>query len=249
MGKLTGKVAVITGGSSGIGLATAERFVAEGAHVYITGRRSAELEAAARKIGRNVTAVQADVSKLADLDRLYAQIKREKDKLDTVFANAGGGTLAPLGAISEKQYHDTFDTNVKGVIFTVQKALPLLHDGGTIVLNASTAGLKGAAAFSVYAASKAAVRNLARGWATDLKDRKIRVNVVSPGAVVTPGYKAGGMTEEQIKGFAAYMATLNPLGRTGETDEIARAVVFLASDDSSFVNAAELVVDGGMTEV
>jgi NAD(P)-dependent dehydrogenase (short-subunit alcohol dehydrogenase family) len=247
--KLEGKVALVTGGSSGIGLATAQRFVAEGAHVYITGRRPAELEAAVRTIGNNVTAVQADASNPDDVDRLFARIQQEKGKLDTIFANAGGGTFLPLGAITEKQYHDTFDTNVKGTIFTVQKALPLLRDGGTIVLNASTAASQGMAAFSVYAASKAALRNLARGWATDLKDRKIRVNVVSPGVILTPGYKTLGMTDEQIQGFAAHMATTIPLGRTGEADEVAKAVVFLASDDSSFVNAAELVVDGGMTQV
>src|SRR5258708_689874 len=250
MGKLEGKVALVTGGSSGIGLPTAERVVAEGAHVYIPGRRPAELETAVRKIGGNVTAIRADVPKPAGLDRVYAQIKREQGRLDTIFANAGSGTFLPLGSITEMQYHSTFDTNVKGVIFTVQKALPLLRDGGTIVLNASTASLEGMAAFSVYAARKAAVRNLARGWATDLKDRKIRVNVVSPGVIVTPGYKvAGGMTDEQIRGFASQMATKIPLGRTGEPDEIAKAVVFLASDDSSFVNAVELVVDGGMTQV
>jgi NAD(P)-dependent dehydrogenase (short-subunit alcohol dehydrogenase family) len=247
--KLEGKVALITGGSSGIGLATAERFVGEGAHVYITGRHREQLDEAVNKIGRNVTAVQADVSVPGDLDRLYAQIKLEKGKLDTVFANAGGGTLLPLGAISEKQYHDTFDTNVKGVVFTVQKALPLLQAGATIVLNSSTNASKGMAASSIYGASKAAVRNLARGWTTDLKDRKIRVNVVSPGVVVTLGYKKAGLTEEQIKGFAAQMVTMIPLGRTAEADEIAKAVMFLASDDSSFVNGAELVVDGGMTQV
>jgi NAD(P)-dependent dehydrogenase (short-subunit alcohol dehydrogenase family) len=247
--KLEGKVALITGGSSGIGLATAERFVGEGAHVYITGRHREQLDEAVNKIGRNVTAVQADVSVPGDLDRLYAQIKLEKGKLDTVFANAGGGTLLPLGAISEKQYHDTFDTNVKGVVFTVQKALPLLQAGATIVLNSSTNASKGMAASSIYGASKAAVRNLARGWTTDLKDRKIRVNVVSPGVVVTLGYKKAGLTEEQIKGFAAQMVTMIPLGRTAEADEIAKAVLFLASDDSSFVNGAELVVDGGMTQV
>jgi NAD(P)-dependent dehydrogenase (short-subunit alcohol dehydrogenase family) len=247
--KLDGKVALITGGSSGIGLATAERFVAEGAHVYITGRRRAELEAAVRKIGRNVTAVQADISNPADVDRLYAQIKQEKGKLDTIFANAGSGNFMPLGAITEEHFNDTFNTNVKGTIFTVQKALSLLTDGGTIVLNASTAASQGMGAFSVYAASKAAVRNLARGWATDLKDRKIRVNAVSPGVIITAGYKTAGMTDEQIQGFAAHMATTIPLGRTGEADEIAKAVLFLASGDSSFVNAAELVVDGGMTAV
>jgi len=190
--KLEGKIALVTGGSSGIGLATAKRFVAEGAHVYITGRRKAELEAAVREIGRNVTAVQADASKSADLDRLYAQIKQEKGKLDTIFANAGGGNFLPLGAITEEHYHETFDTNVKGVIFTVQKALPLLRDAGTIVLNASTAASQGMGAFSVYAASKAAVRNLARGWASDLKDRKIRVNAVSPGPTRTEGTDAMG---------------------------------------------------------
>jgi NAD(P)-dependent dehydrogenase (short-subunit alcohol dehydrogenase family) len=210
-GKLEGKIALVTGGSSGIGLATAQRFVKEGAHVYITGRRQRELDEAVKTIGRNVTGIQADVSNPTDLDRLYAQVKREKGKLDTIFANAGGGTGLPLGAITEKQYDDTFDTNVKGVIFTVQKALPLLQDAGTIVLNASIAGSKGMGAFSVYAASKAAVRNLARGWATDLKDRKIRVNAVSPGVGVTPGYKTGGMTDEQIQGFAAHMATTIPL--------------------------------------
>lgn len=247
--KLEGKVALVTGGSSGIGLATAKRFVSEGAYVYITGRREAELEAAVRELGRNATAVQADVSKPSDLDRLYAQIKKEKGRLDTIFANAGGGGFLPLGAITEEQYHDTFNTNVKGVIFTVQKALPLLRDGGTVVLNASTAASQGMGAFSVYAASKAAVRNLARGFATDLKDRRIRVNAVSPGVIVTPGYKKAGLTDEQIQGFVAQMSATIPLGRTGEPDEIAKAVVFLSSDDSSFVNAAELVVDGGMTQV
>ena len=248
-GKLEGKVALVTGGSSGIGLATAQLFVKEGAHVYITGRRQRELDEAVKTMGPNVTGVQADVSNAADLDRLYAQIKQEKGRLDTIFANAGGGSFLPLGAITEQQYYETFDTNVKGVIFTVQKALPLVQAAGTIVLNASIAGSKGMGAFSVYAASKAAVRNLARGWATDLKDRKIRVNAISPGVIVTPGYKIAGMTDEQIQGFAAQMATSIPLGRTGEADEIAKAVLFLASDDSSFVNAAELVVDGGMTQV
>jgi NAD(P)-dependent dehydrogenase (short-subunit alcohol dehydrogenase family) len=247
--KLEGKVALVTGGSSGIGLATAKRFVAEGAHVYITGRRAEELQAAVRELGRNATAVQADVSKSGDLDRLYGQITKEKRRLDTIFANAGGGGFLPLGAITEEQYQETFDTNVNGVIFTVQKALGLLRDGSTIVLNASTAASQGMGAFSVYAASKAAVRNLARGWATDLKDRRIRVNAISPGVIVTPGYKKAGLTDEQIRGFAAQMAATIPLGRTGEPDEIAKAVVFLASDDSSFVNAAELVADGGMTQV
>src|SRR6266478_2788584 len=247
--KLEGRLALVTGGSSGIGLATAERFVADGAFVYITGRRQAHLDAAVKKIGSNVKGVQADVSKAADLDRLYAQIKKEKGRLDTVFANAGAGTFLPLGSITEQQYHETFDNNVKGVILTVQKALPLLPNGAPIVLNASTAASTGMPAFSVYSATKAAVRNLARGWATDLKDRKIRVNAVSPGVVVTPGYKTMGFSDEQIVGFATQMAAQIPLGRTGEPDEIAKAAVFLASDDSSFVNAAELVVDGGHTQV
>ncbi len=247
--KLEGKVALVTGGSSGIGLATAQRFVAEGAYVYITGRRKAELDAAVKKIGSHVTGVQADVSKAADLDRVIEVIQKDKGRIDTIFANAGGGTFLPLGAITEQQYHDTFDTNVKGVILTVQKALPLLPNGATIVLNASTAASTGMPAFSVYSATKAAVRNLARGWATDLKDRKIRVNAVSPGVVVTPGYKTMGFSDEQIVGFATQMAAQIPLGRTGEPDEIAKAVVFLASDDSSFVNAAELIVDGGHIQV
>ena len=217
-GKLEGKTALVTGGSSGIGLATAQRFASEGAHVYITGRRQRELDEAVKTIGGNATGIQADASNAADLDRLYARIKQEKGKLDTIFANAGGGTLLPLGAITERQYHDTFDTNVKGVIFTVQKALPLLRDGSTIVLNAYTAASQGMGAFSVYAASKAAVRNLARGWATDLKDRKIRVNVVSPGLVPTPGYKTAGLTDEQIQGFVAQMITTIPLGRTWRSE-------------------------------
>jgi NAD(P)-dependent dehydrogenase (short-subunit alcohol dehydrogenase family) len=247
--KLEGKVALVTGGSSGIGLATAQRFVTEGAYVYITGRRKAEIDAAVKKIGGQVTGIQADVSKAADLDRVIEVIKKDKSRIDTIFANAGVGTFLPLGAITEEQYHQTFDINVKGVILTVQKALPLLPDGATIVLNASTAASTGAAALSVYSATKAAVRNLARSWALDLKDRKIRVNAVSPGVVVTPGYKTMGLNDQQIQGFAAQAATQIPLGRTGEPDEIAKAVLFLASDDSSFVNAAELVVDGGQSQV
>jgi NAD(P)-dependent dehydrogenase (short-subunit alcohol dehydrogenase family) len=247
--KLAGKVALITGGSSGIGLATAECFVAEGAYVYITGRRQAELDAAAKKIGSNVQAVQADVSDATDLARLYAQIKMEEGRLDTVFANAGVGTFLPLGAITEQQYHETFDINVKGVILTVQKALPLLANAGTIVLNASIAASIGMPAFSVYSATKAAVRNLARGWAIDLKDRKIRVNAISPGVVMTPVFLKLGLTDDQIKEFVGQMVTQIPLGRTGMPEEIAKAVLFLASDDSSFVNGAELVVDGGQTQV
>jgi NAD(P)-dependent dehydrogenase (short-subunit alcohol dehydrogenase family) len=248
-GKLEGKVALVTGGSSGIGLATAELFAEEGAHVYVTGRRTGELSSAVEKIGARATGIRCDVSRLEELDGVFLRIQAERGALDTVFANAGGGTFLPLGAITETQYRETFDTNVKGVIFTVQKALPLLRDGATIVLNASTAASRSIPAFSVYSATKAAVRNLARAWARDLGTRRIRVNAVSPGVVVTPGYKLMGLTEEQINQFASEAASTIPLGRTGKAEEIARAVLFLASSDSSFVNAAELVVDGGQTQV
>jgi NAD(P)-dependent dehydrogenase (short-subunit alcohol dehydrogenase family) len=248
MGKLEGKIAVITGGSSGIGLATAQRFVAEGAYVFITGRRQSELDAAVKQIGKSVTAVQGDVSNPADLDRLYASVKQQKGHIDILFANAGAGELAPLGAITEQHFDNAFNLNVKGLLFSVQKALPLFRDGGSIILNASTAASKGMPALSVYGATKAAVRSFARSWTTDLKDRKIRVNAVSPGVIVTPGYSAFG-TAEQIEQFVAQMKTTIPMGRTGDTDEIAKAVVFLASDDSSFVTGIELFVDGGMTQV
>ena len=247
--KLDGKIALITGGNSGIGLATAQRFVAEGAYVFITGRRQDALDEAVKTIGHNVTAVQADVANLEDLDRLYATIRREKGHLDVVFANAGSGTLLPLGAITEEQFDTTFDTNVKGVLFTVQKALPLLGEGASIVLNASTASIKGLPAFSVYSATKAAVRSFARGWMLDLKGRGIRVNVVSPGVVPTPGYDLLGLTPEQVQGFITSQAEAIPLGRVGTPDEIAKAVVFLASDDSSFVNGIELFVDGGSAQI
>lgn len=249
MGKLDGKIALVTGGSSGIGLATAQRFMQEGAHVFITGRRLPELEAAREMIGRNVTAIQADTSKMDDLDRLYAAIEQEKGRLDVLFANAGNGKLAPLGTITEAQFDATFDTNVKGLLFTVQKALPLMCVGGSIILNASTAASKGAPAFSVYSATKAAVRSFARSWTLDLKGRGIRVNAISPGVVPTPGYNLLGLTEEQVRGFVDVQAQTIPLGRVGTPDEIAKAVVFLASDDSSFVNGIELFVDGGMAQV
>ncbi len=248
--KLAGKIALITGGNSGIGLATAKRFVAEGAYVFITGRRQESLDAAVQEIGEgSVTAVQADSSQLADLDRLYATIQEQKGRLDVVFANAGGGSLAPLGQISEEQFDTTFATNVKGVVFTVQKALPLMGAGGTIILNASITGSKGTPAFSIYSATKAAVRNLARSWALDLKGRGIRINVISPGVVPTAGYDGLGLTGQQLQSFIDTQAATIPLGRVGTTDEIAKAVVFLASEDSSFVNAIELFVDGGMAQV
>ena len=250
MGKLEGKVALITGGNSGIGLATAKQFVNEGAYVFITGRREPELAAAVQEIGANAIAVQSDISKLADLDRLYGVVKERKGRIDVLFANAGLGEFAPLGAITEAHFDKTFGINVKGTLFTVQKALPLMPDGAAIVMNASITSIKGTPAFGVYAASKAALRSFARTWAVDLKDRKIRVNVVSPGTVITPGYKNElGMSDQQIEEFKAQVAALTPLGRAGTPDEIAKAVVFLASDDSSYVNGVELFVDGGMGQI
>jgi NAD(P)-dependent dehydrogenase (short-subunit alcohol dehydrogenase family) len=249
MGKLEGKVALITGGNSGIGLAAAKRFVDEGAYVFVTGRREAELDAAVRDIGRNVGGVRGDASNLADLDRLFAQIKREKGKLDIVFANAGAASYAPLGEITEAFYHSLFDINVKGLLFTVQKALPLLPDGASIILNASIVASKGLASNSIYSATKAAVRSFARTWTTDLKERRIRVNAVSPGSTDTPGFNellASSPTGEQRRKM---IASVVPLGRLGTPDEIAKAVVFLASDDSSYVTGAELFVDGGFAQV
>lgn len=249
MGKLEGKVALITGGNSGIGLATAKQFVAEGAYVFITGRRQAELDAAVQSIGKNVTGVQGDVSNLDDLDRLYATVLDQKGRIDVLFANAGGGEFAPLGAITEAHFDKIFNINVKGLLFTVQKALPLLPDGASIILNASIAGVKGMPAFSVYSATKAAVRSFARSWTTDLKDRKIRVNAISPGPIITPAIDGLASTEEQAKEFKDGLAASVPLGRMGEAVELAKAVVFLASDDSSFVAGTELFVDGGMAQV
>ena len=249
-GKLSGKIALITGGSSGLGLATAKRFAAEGAHVFITGRRQPELDNAVKEIGGSVTAVRGDVSDLADLDRLIATIREQKGRLDILFANAGGGAFAPLGQVTEAQFDKYFDINVKGTLFTVQKALPLIPAGGAIVLNGSMVSIKGFPGFGVYAATKAALRSFARTWSVDLKGRNIRVNVVSPGTVVTPAYKSElGLTDEQIEGFAAQAAAVTPLGRTGTPDEIAKVVVFLASDDSSFVNGIELFVDGGAAQI
>jgi NAD(P)-dependent dehydrogenase (short-subunit alcohol dehydrogenase family) len=250
MGKLEGKVAIVTGGTSGIGLATAQRFVAEGAQVFITGRRQTELDKAVQQIGKNVTGVQGDVSKQADLDRLYAAVKQKAGHIDVVFANAGGGEFAALGAITEEHYEKTFNSNVKGVLFTVQKALPLLVDGGSIILNASIVSSKGMPAFSVYSATKAAVRSFARTWTTDLKDRKIRVNVISPGPIETPALSGlvqndAQQTEELKQSLIAGV----PLGRMGTPDEIAKAAVFLASGDSSFVAGIELFVDGGLAQV
>ena len=250
MPKLEGKIALVTGGTSGIGLATAQRFVEEGAYVFITGRRPAELEAAVQLIGKNSRGVQGDVAVAADLDRLFETIRQEKGRLDVVFANAGFGEFVPLGQIDEAHFDQIFGTNVKGLLFTVQKALPLMPDGAAIVLNASITSLKANPAFSVYSATKAAVRSFARSWSVDLKERKIRVNAISPGAVVTPAYSnVLGMNDAQIDQFAAQAASVTPLGRTGTPDEIAKAVVFLASDDSSFVTGIELFVDGGLAQI
>jgi NAD(P)-dependent dehydrogenase (short-subunit alcohol dehydrogenase family) len=249
--KLSGKIALITGGSSGIGLATAKRFVDEGAaHVFITGRRQPELDAAVKEIGENVTAIRSDISKLADLDQLFAVIKKEKARVDILFANAGVGAFLPLEQVTEEHFDKYFGVNVKGTLFTVQKALPLMTDGGSIVINGSIASVKGIPALGVYAATKAALRSFARTWSVDLKSRHIRVNVVSPGTIVTPGYKNElGLTDEQIEDFKAQAAATTPLGRTGMPDEVAKAVVFLASDDSSFITGIELFVDGGAAQI
>jgi NAD(P)-dependent dehydrogenase (short-subunit alcohol dehydrogenase family) len=249
-GKLEGKIALVTGGSSGIGLATAQQFIQEGAYVYITGRRQSELDKAVKSIGGSqVKAVRADSSNLADLDRLFAQIKQEKGRLDIVFANAGGGSFSPLGAITEQLYEQTFNTNVKGVLFTVQKALPLIPDGGSIILNASIVSQKGMPAFSVYSATKAAVRSFARSWTADLKDRKIRVNAISPGPIETPILDGLAETDEQRNGIKAHLTSMVPLGRMGQPEEIGKAAVFLASQDASFVAGIELFVDGGAAQV
>jgi NAD(P)-dependent dehydrogenase (short-subunit alcohol dehydrogenase family) len=249
MGKLDGKIALVTGGTSGIGLATAKRFVSEGAYVFITGRREPELATAVKQIGSTVTGVGGDVSKLGDLDRLFGQIKQEKGRLDVVFANAGVATYAPFGKITEEHYDSIFDINVKGLLFTVQKALALMPDGASIILNASVVASKGLTANSVYSATKAAVRSFARTWTTDLKDRRIRVNAVSPGPIDTPGLNdlvaSTGAGEQRMKAVAGGV----PLGRLGTPDEIAKAVVFLASDDSSYVTGTELFVDGGFAQV
>jgi NAD(P)-dependent dehydrogenase (short-subunit alcohol dehydrogenase family) len=249
MGKLEGKIALITGGNSGIGLATAKQFVNEGAYVFITGRRDAELAAAVKEIGENVSGVQGDVSNLGDLDRLFAHIKQEKGELDIVFANAGFARYAPLGKITEEVYDSIFNTNVKGLLFTVQKALPLLADGASIILNASIVASKGFSSNSVYSATKAAVRSFARTWTADLKDRRIRVNAVSPGSTDTPGLSDLLASSEMGEQRKKMISTMVPLGRFGTSDEIAKAVVFLASDDSSYVTGIELFVDGGLAQV
>jgi NAD(P)-dependent dehydrogenase (short-subunit alcohol dehydrogenase family) len=240
--KLQGKVAVITGGTTGIGLATAQLFVKEGAYVFVTGRRQKELNEAVKAIGNNVTGVQGDVAKLADLDRLYETVNA-KGKIDILFANAGVAEFVPLGSITGEHFDRLFNINVRGTLFTVQKALPLLKDGGSIILTGSVAGVKGTPAFGVYGATKAAIRSFARTWTAELKDRRIRSNVVSPGPTDTPA--VDGQPADAI---ARIVSTI-PMGRMGESDEIARAALFLASDDSSFVTGIELFVDGGRAQI
>jgi len=249
MPKLDGKVALVTGGTSGIGLAAAKALAAEGAHTYITGRRERELAAAVEEIGRNASGVRGDVSNVGDLDRLYAQMRDAKGRLDILFANAGIAKYAALGNITEELYDLIFNVNVKGVLFTVQKALPLMPEGASIILNASVVGSKGLSSNSVYSATKAAIRSFARTWTTDLKDRRIRVNAISPGTIDTPGLNdllASGEAGEQRRKM---VASAIPLGRFGRPDEVAKAVVFLASDDSSYITGAELFVDGGFAQV
>jgi NAD(P)-dependent dehydrogenase (short-subunit alcohol dehydrogenase family) len=243
MSKLEGKVAVITGGTTGIGLASAKLFVKEGAYVFITGRRQKELDDAVNEIGSNATGIQGDVSKLADLDRLYETIKAKRQKIDIIFANAGIAEFSPLGSISEEHFDKLFNINVKGTLFTVQKALPLLNDGGSIILTASVAGVKGTPAFGVYGATKAAIRNFVRSWTVELKDRRIRSNVLSPGPTDTPQ-----VTRQPADAIARIVSTI-PMGRMGEPDEIAKGALFLASDDSSFVTGIELFVDGGRAQI
>jgi NAD(P)-dependent dehydrogenase (short-subunit alcohol dehydrogenase family) len=248
--KLAGKIAVITGGTSGIGLATAKRFVSEGAYVFITGRRQSELDAAVEAIGANAVGIKADSANLVDLDRLFRQVKEQRGHIDVLFANAGGGTMLPLGAVTEEHFDDIFNRNVKGVLFTVQKALPLLVKGASVLLTGSTTSSMGTAGFSVYSASKAAVRNFARSWILDLKERGIRINTLSPGPTTTPGLvNLAGQGADEQQGLLDHLASQVPLGRVGDSDEIAKAAVFLASDDASFVTGIELFVDGGMAQI
>ncbi|MBP2492038.1 NAD(P)-dependent dehydrogenase (short-subunit alcohol dehydrogenase family) [Methylobacterium sp. PvP062] len=248
-GRFQDKVVVVTGGTSGIGLATAKAFVAEGASVFITGRRQETLDAALKQIGGRITGVRGDMANLADIDRLYDAVQQRHAQIDVIFANAGGGTFAPLGAITEAHYQSIFDTNVKGVLFTVQKALPLLRDGAAIVLTGSTAGSSGTPGFSVYSATKAAVRNFARNWILDLKDRRIRVNTISPGVTETAGLDELFGGGDQAAATKDFLAGQIPAGRVGRPEEIAQAVLFLASDAASFINGVELFADGGQVQI
>ena len=248
--KLDNKIALVTGGTSGIGLATAKAYAEQGAKVFITGRRQAELDAAVKAIGGNAVGVQADSTRPADLDRVFDTIRAQAGHLDVLFANAGGGGMLPLGQITEEHFDDTFNRNVKAVVFTVQKALPLLSRGASVILSGSTTTSMGTAAFSIYSATKAAVRNLARSWTLDLKEAGVRVNVISPGPIRTAGLvELAGNDPAQQQGLLDYLASQVPMGRVGEPEEIARALVFLASDDSSYMSGAEMFVDGGMAQV
>jgi NAD(P)-dependent dehydrogenase (short-subunit alcohol dehydrogenase family) len=248
--RLEGKVALITGGNSGIGFATANLFARAGAYVFITGRRQKELEDAVKKIGKNVVGVQGDVTKLEDLDRLYSTVKQAKGRIDILFANAGIYEFCPLESITVEHYDKAFNINVKGLLFTVQKALPLFKNGGSIILNASIVASTGMMpALSVYSATKAAVRSFARTWSLDLKDRKIRVNAISPGVIPTEGFSTSGMNDEEIRQFTEKMVKVIPMGRVGKPEEIAKGALFLASDDSSYVTGIELFVDGGIAQV
>ena len=241
--KLEGKTAVITGGTEGIGLATAKLFVKEGSYVFITGRRQKELDAAVKEIGGNVSGIQGDIAQLADLDRLYQTVSKVKGRIDIVFANAGVGEVVPIGEVTAEHFDKLFNINVRGTLFTVQKALPLLNDGSSIILNGSVASVKGTAGFGVYGASKAAIRSFVRTWTTDLKERRIRSNVVSPGPINTP------LLNRQSPEMIARIASTIPMGRLGEPEEVAKVALFLASDDSSFVTGIELFVDGGRAQV
>jgi len=247
--KLEGKIAVITGGNSGIGLAAAKRFVSEGAYVFISGRRQKELDLALSEIGKNVTAILSDVSNLADLDRLYNIVKDQKGHLDILFANAGIAQFAPLEEISEEHFDNIFRINVKGLLFTVQKAFPLFQNGGSIILNASVGSSKGFEETSVYSATKAAVRSFARTWTVELRYRKIRVNAISPGPIDTPIFSNLLQNEEQIEQFKMNIVNTVPMGRMGSPDEVAKVALFLASDDSSYITGIELFVDGGLVQI
>ncbi|GIF66474.1 oxidoreductase [Asanoa ishikariensis] len=249
MGQLDGKTAIVTGGTSGIGLAAAERFAAEGAHVYITGRRQDALDAAVARIGHHATGVRGNVADLADLDRLYATVAGDNRRVDVLYANAGGGEFSTLEQVTEKHFDETFGTNTKGMLFTVQKALPLLNDGASVILQSSNAGSLGNAAFGVYGASKAAVRSFARTWAAELKERSIRVNAVSPGTIDTPGIDGLAPSQEEAVQLKSHLASTIPMGRVGSPDEVANAVLFLASDQSSFITGIELFVDGGRNQI
>jgi NAD(P)-dependent dehydrogenase (short-subunit alcohol dehydrogenase family) len=249
MSRLKGKIAVITGANSGIGLASAKRFVAEGAHVYITGRRQEELDKAIKAVGAGVTAVQGDVSNLEDLDRLFAKVRSDHGRIDVLFANAGLGATEPLGKITESAFDLVFGVNVKGTIFTVQKGLPLMGDGGSIILTGSTTASMGTPAFSIYSASKAAIRNLARSWTLDLKGTGIRVNVLSPGATATPGLLRALERTGHKDAMIAGLIEQSPLGRMAEPDDIADVALFLASDASRSMTGSEIFADGGMAQV